>query len=29
MLDDGARARTDVGRVEDLAQVLDRSSRAP
>jgi Fe-S oxidoreductase len=25
MLDDGARARTDVGRVEDLAQVLDRS----
>ena len=29
MLDDGARARTDVGRVEDLAQVLDRSSGAP
>jgi Fe-S oxidoreductase len=29
MLDDGARARTDVGRVEDLAQVLDRSSHAP
>ena len=25
MLDDGARARPDVGRVEDLAQVLDRS----
>ena len=29
MLDDGARARTDVGRVEDLAQVLDRSAAAP
>ena len=29
MLDDGARARTDVGRVEDLAQVLDRSAGAP
>jgi Fe-S oxidoreductase len=29
MLDDGARARTDVGRVEDLAQVLDRSVGAP
>jgi Fe-S oxidoreductase len=29
MLDDGARARTDVGRVEDLAQVLDRSIGAP
>jgi Fe-S oxidoreductase len=28
MLDDGARERTDVGRVEDLAQVLDRSERA-
>jgi Fe-S oxidoreductase len=28
MLDDGARARTDVGRVEDLAQVLDRSAGA-
>jgi Fe-S oxidoreductase len=27
MLDDGARERTDVGRVEDLAQVLDRSER--
>ncbi len=25
MLDDGARARDDVGRVEDLAQVLERS----
>jgi Fe-S oxidoreductase len=29
MLDDGARARTDVGRVEDLAQVLDRSAGTP
>ena len=29
MLDDGARARTDIGRVEDLAQVLDRSAGAP
>jgi Fe-S oxidoreductase len=29
MLDDGARSRTDVGRVEDLAQVLDRSGGAP
>ncbi|HJU57445.1 MAG TPA: heterodisulfide reductase-related iron-sulfur binding cluster [Actinomycetota bacterium] len=29
MLDDGARARTDTGRVEDLAQVLDRSCSAP
>jgi len=29
MLDDGAQARTDVGRVEDLAQILDRSARVP
>lgn len=29
MLDDGAQARADVGRVEDLAQILDRSAGAP